>query len=143
MKITIKSEEFHLFRTFIQKECGIVIGERKNYLIEHRLAPLLQKFGCRSCQDFYFRARHGRSGCLRHRVDALTTPETMWFRDGYSFAVLAERLLPRWLAEFKEGKRKDIRIWSAACSARQNRGSGSGIMKISKKETRREQPRVE
>ena len=47
-------------------------------------------------------------------VDAMTTNETLWFRDSYPFTVLAEKLLP----EVAERKRP-IKIWSAASSSGQ------------------------
>lgn len=120
MAIALSPEEFQLFRTFIKKECGIIIDRDKSYLIEHRLAPLLQEYGCRSYQDFYFQARHGRDAALRDRiVDALTTSETMWFRDSHPFDAFRDELLPCWADELKSGKRGDIRIWSAACSTGQ------------------------
>ncbi len=57
----------------------------------------------------------GRNRDLRvAAVDAMTTNETLWFRDGYPFDVLANRLLP----ELGEGRRP-IKIWSAASSSGQ------------------------
>ncbi|WP_438893948.1 CheR family methyltransferase, partial [Bacillus cereus group sp. BC310] len=57
----------------------------------------------------------GRNRELRvAAVDAMTTNETLWFRDSYPFTVLAERLLP----EVAKSKRP-IKIWSAASSSAQ------------------------
>ena len=49
-------------------------------------------------------------------IDAMTTNETLWFRDNHPFRILEEKLLP----EFYESKStRPLRIWSAACSTGQ------------------------
>src|SRR5690606_34902359 len=57
-----------------------------------------------------------RSGLRELVVDAMTTNETLWFRDAYPFEVLKSRVLPE-LAKAAPGQR--LRIWSAACSSGQ------------------------
>ncbi|HIP76471.1 MAG TPA: chemotaxis protein CheR, partial [Psychromonas hadalis] len=47
-------------------------------------------------------------------IDAMTTNETLWFRDKYPFELLTKRLFPEMLE-----KKKNIKIWSSASSSGQ------------------------
>ncbi|HER20121.1 MAG TPA: protein-glutamate O-methyltransferase CheR [Chromatiales bacterium] len=51
----------------------------------------------------------------RDVVDAMTTNETLWFRDGYPFLALERKFFPEALAT----RKTTYRIWSAACSTGQ------------------------
>ena len=116
----ISTTEFKLLRDFIQEHCGICLGEEKAYLIETRLAGLMVQNGCTDFGAFYRLAKSDASPLLREKViDAMTTNETLWFRDAHPFATLKEKLLPPLAEEILAGKRFRIRIWSAACSTGQ------------------------
>src|SRR5690606_11701847 len=56
------------------------------------------------------------SGLREVVVDAMTTNETLWFRDVYPFDILKNRLIPEFVSS-QPGQR--LRIWSAACSSGQ------------------------
>jgi len=49
-------------------------------------------------------------------VDAMTTNETLWFRDVHPFKILEDRIFPEVLANRSLSQ---IRLWSAACSTGQ------------------------
>ncbi len=96
---------------------GIAIQSGKEYFVASRLGALLAQNGC---QDFssFFNLLERDAGPLRTQVvDALTTHETLWFRDESFFNALAEEILPR-LVE-KSRTRSRIRIWSAAAATGQ------------------------
>ncbi|MFC1234362.1 MULTISPECIES: CheR family methyltransferase [unclassified Vibrio] len=113
--ITISDQEYRDFSRFLESQCGIVLGDSKQYLVRSRLSPLVNKFKLDSLSDLLRNVVTGRNRELRiAAVDAMTTNETLWFRDGYPFTVLAEKLLP----EVAERKRP-IKIWSAASSSGQ------------------------
>jgi len=113
--ITISDQEYRDFSRFLESQCGIVLGDSKQYLVRSRLSPLVNKFKLDSLSDLLKNVVTGRNRELRiAAVDAMTTNETLWFRDGYPFTVLAEKLLP----EVAERKRP-IKIWSAASSSGQ------------------------
>lgn len=113
--ITISDQEYRDFCRFLESQCGIVLGDSKQYLVRSRLSPLVSKFKSRSLSDLLRDVVTGRNRELRvAAVDAMTTNETLWFRDSYPFAVLSERLLP----EIAQNKRP-IKIWSAASSSGQ------------------------
>ncbi|MDB1123276.1 CheR family methyltransferase [Vibrio algarum] len=113
--ITISDQEYREFSRFLESQCGIVLGDSKQYLVRSRLSPLVNKFKLGSLSDLLKNVVTGRNRELRiAAVDAMTTNETLWFRDGYPFTVLAEKLLPEAAA-----RKRPIKIWSAASSSGQ------------------------
>ncbi len=113
-------EAFRFLRKFIESECGIALSEDKQYLVETRLKGLIQDEGISDYMALYLKARDEKSHRLRDRIiDAMTTNETLWYRDQAPFKVFSEVLLPQFEEEIREGKRRQIRIWSAACSTGQ------------------------
>ncbi|PJC86001.1 chemotaxis protein CheR [Vibrio sp. HA2012] len=113
--ISISDQEYKDFSRFLESQCGIVLGNSKQYLVRSRLSPLVSKFNTGSLSDLLRDVVTGRNRELRvAAVDAMTTNETLWFRDSYPFSVLAEKLLPE-VAQ----KKRPIKIWSAASSSGQ------------------------
>ncbi len=111
----VSPESYLKFRQFLEQQCGIVLGENKKYLVRSRLAALLYKFNYPSTDALIDVVVKGYDRTLLQSViDAMTTNETLWFRDSYPFDLLIKDLLPK-LAE----KSQRIRIWSAACSSGQ------------------------
>ena len=103
------------FREFLEKQCGIVLGENKQYLVRSRLASLLYKHKYESADELIDVVVRGFDRALLQSViDAMTTNETLWFRDNYPFDLLVNDLLPS-----LSSKNQRIRIWSAACSSGQ------------------------
>jgi chemotaxis protein methyltransferase CheR len=101
--------------------CGVYLDESKGYLIEARLSELVKCAGCESYAEFARRARQDTDHTLRNKiVDAITTNETLFFRDSSPFDALQHKVIP----ETIDGKvgtlyQKKLRIWSAACSTGQ------------------------
>lgn len=111
----LDDKSYHQFREFLEQQCGIVLGENKQYLVKSRLAPLMSKFGVESLGDLVVRTLSPVERQLRSAViDAMTTNETLWFRDEYPFELLKKRLFP----EYKN-QRMPVKIWSAASSSGQ------------------------
>lgn len=121
MAIRVTRKEFDQLRDFIEKNCGITLGKEKAYLIENRLSNLANEQGCLTFGDLFDKlCNASRLGVLfGSMVDAITTNETLWFRDNYPFEILTEYLFPQMMDEINSGKRSDIEIWSAACSTGQ------------------------
>jgi chemotaxis protein methyltransferase CheR len=116
----IETREFELLRDYIEKHCGIHLDVSKAYLIENRLLTMMIENGCRSYSEFYFKALNDQTHTLRDKIiDAMTTNETLWFRDTSPYKILQYELLPSFLKEIISGTKKIIRIWSAACSTGQ------------------------
>lgn len=111
----LDDKSYHDFRTFLEQQCGIVLGENKQYLVKSRLAPLMAKFDVPSLAELVKRTLSPVERQLRAAViDAMTTNETLWFRDDYPFQLLKNKLLP----EFAN-QRSPLKIWSAASSSGQ------------------------
>lgn len=101
--------------------CGVYLDQSKGYLIESRLADLVTRAGCASYAELARKARATNDRILQMRiVDAITTNETLFFRDNSPFEALRHKVLPD-LIDAKAGSvfPKRIRIWSAACSTGQ------------------------
>lgn len=115
--MTAADSDFNSFRDFLERTCGIVLGENKRYLVTSRLGRLLEQKGIHSLGELMKQIQlQPRSGLREMVVDAMTTNETLWFRDSYPFEILKSRLLPELIRD-QPGQR--LRIWSAACSSGQ------------------------
>lgn len=111
----LDNKSYDQVRVFLEQQCGIVLGESKQYLVISRLAPLLAKFNISSLSELVTQTLNPAKPQLRAAViDAMTTNETLWFRDEYPFELLKKRIL----GEFKD-QRTPLKIWSAASSSGQ------------------------
>lgn len=109
--------QYRRFAAFIEEKCGIVLGVGKQYLVNSRLSTLLSKFGISNVDELINKAMENtpNNKIQDAVIDAMTTNETLWFRDTYPYTALEQFILPE-LA--KKGK-YPVRIWSAACSSGQ------------------------
>jgi chemotaxis protein methyltransferase CheR len=108
-----------LFKTLF----GLALGPEKRYLISLRLEEVLRKHQMKSYHELVQRCGRPESSELRVDViDAMTTRETSFFRDGHPFQAFESKILPDLVRRFIESKKQErnkIRIWSAACSTGQ------------------------
>lgn len=112
---TLSDELYKQFSAFLEAQSGIVLGANKQYLVKSRLAPLVGQYGANTLADLIRRSMDPRERDLKMAVvDAMTTNETLWFRDTYPFQLLTDRIFP----ELGKGG-KPLRIWSAASSSGQ------------------------
>ncbi|TKB58213.1 CheR family methyltransferase [Ferrimonas aestuarii] len=111
----LEPAQYQEFAQFLQQQCGIVLGENKQYLVRSRLSPLMKQHNIESMAELVKQAMQPRNKALRVDViEAMTTNETFWFRDNYPYELLGSELLPEMA---KAGKR--VRVWSSACSSGQ------------------------
>ncbi len=121
----ISPQEYDTFRRFLEEASGIVLGDNKHYLVTSRLNRLTEEFGFASLGELLEALRQGRDRRLQERVvDAMTTNETSWFRDGYPYEMLKNSILP----ELAQRKVNPLRIWSAASSTGQEAYSISMVV---------------
>lgn len=120
MSNAIPSAEFKLMRDYIAEHSGIFLEEDKAYLLDTRLSTLVAETGSSDFTGLHKKAVSDPTKTLRNRIiDAMTTNETLWFRDDHPFVILKEKLVPPLAAALRSGARSKIRIWSAASSTGQ------------------------
>lgn len=106
--------EYRSFCQFLEQQCGIVLGDSKQYLVKSRLSPLMSRFDIASMSELIAKTMKPSERQLRAAViDAMTTNETLWFRDTYPYELLKNKLLP------EVDKGRAVKIWSAASSSGQ------------------------
>ena len=114
----IGTEDFDRIRTMVRQQTGIVLEESKRYLIESRLSTLVRKEGIESVDALLDTLRSGSSSEFRGKiVEAMTTNETSFFRDGHPFEALRRFVLPELMR--LRAKEKRLRIWCAAAATGQ------------------------
>ena len=115
---SLKPENFDFLCRTVYQDSGIVLDESKGYLLESRLLPVVKSEGATSLDDLCRLIRATGGERLRHKVvEAMTTNETLFFRDVTPFESLEKELIPK-LVERAAGRRP-VRFWSAACSSGQ------------------------
>lgn len=114
----LDNDAFVFFQDFVHRRSAIVLSEEKRYLVETRLGPVVRKAGLASLAELVRLLQRGGDRALETAVvDAMTTNETSWFRDSSPYEALRERVLPDRIAA--NANRRQLAIWSAACSTGQ------------------------
>ncbi len=102
----------------VRARSGLVLTSDKGYLVESRLAPLVRKEDFESLEAMLAALRERPDERLAWLItEAMTTNETLFFRDKTPFTRFVEDMLPV-LAETR-APGAPLRIWSAACSSGQ------------------------
>ncbi|MFT6916886.1 MAG: chemotaxis protein methyltransferase CheR [Motiliproteus sp.] len=123
-RVQITPQGFAIFRDYLQDACGILLGDNKEYLVSSRLNPLIKQHSFTGLDTLVTQMKS--SARLKEQVvDAMTTNETLWFRDVHPYAILRDRLLPEVAPKLGI---QPLRIWSAACSSGQEPYSISMII---------------
>jgi chemotaxis protein methyltransferase CheR len=116
--MTLALTHFDWVRQLVHRESAIVLAPGKEYLVEARLLPLARKLGLADVGELVDSVRNRPNpDATRRIVEALTTNETSWFRDGDPFTALTSTVLPALVAA--RGPNERLQIWSAACSSGQ------------------------
>ncbi len=112
---SLSTLDFEKLCTFLKESSGICLGKDKKYLALKRLEKLMKKESA-SLGELINRAKEKRGSGLHEKIiDAMTTRETLWFRDAAPFEILKNHILPEKTASGS----KPVRVWSAACSSGQ------------------------
>ncbi|MEZ2346833.1 protein-glutamate O-methyltransferase CheR [Terriglobus sp. RCC_193] len=117
MPSSISPDSYAFLQRWIHISSGIVLDAHKSYLLESRLAPVIEREGMRSIDDLCMHLRQGTPGLSRKVVEAMTTHETLFFRDTTPFEILRKTIVPQLLVTRPRGHK--INIWSAAASSGQ------------------------
>jgi chemotaxis protein methyltransferase CheR len=120
--IKIEPKELKLISQYIQSITGIYLDQSKSYLFETRLSSIAEAQACKSYQELYNKARQEPSRKIEKEIiDAITTNETLFFRDKGPFELLQHKILPEMIdaRSSKSALKPRIKIWSAASSTGQ------------------------
>lgn len=119
-------QEFEAFRIFLQDACGILLGDNKQYLVTSRLNKIMAQQKMASLTELMREIqRNPRSGLKEAVIDAMTTNETLWFRDVHPFNILENKVLPELAPALGA---QQLRIWSSASSTGQEAYSISMVI---------------
>lgn len=93
--MNLTAAAFDGIRKAVHDLCGLVISADKQYLVKSRLEPLLAKYGLPSYETLITRLKEPNSLLLQEEiVEAITTRETSFNRDGHPFEELRRTILP-------------------------------------------------
>ena len=115
MNKELSDASYEKFCHFLHAKSGILLGNAKQYLVRSRMLPIMHRFAISDLDSLILQVISQRDQiATQTALEAMTTNETLWFRDTYPFEILRNTLLPA-LAK----KQKKLRIWSAASSTGQ------------------------
>jgi chemotaxis protein methyltransferase CheR len=132
--IKITPDEVKLLSQYIYSISGIFLDEKKTYLIETRLKDILEIEKCNSYGELHYKAKTDSGKKIERKIiDAITTNETLFFRDSSPFDMFKYKIMPE-LIDHRTATTSGmapipIRIWSAACSTGQELYSLAIILK--------------
>lgn len=115
--MTLSPESFAFVADLVRRRSAIQLAEGKEYLVESRLLPLAREASLDVDAYVDGLRRRADPGEATRVVEAMTTNETSWFRDGLPYVALRESELPR-LVEARRSSGR-LSVWSAACSTGQ------------------------
>ncbi|RMF95194.1 MAG: protein-glutamate O-methyltransferase CheR [Planctomycetota bacterium] len=114
----VTDEQLRRYADLIYRRTGIRISPQKKTLLSNRLRRRLRETGIKGYDEYY---QHLTSlkpddpewdGFLQE----ITTHETYLFRDEAQWAWFRKQFLPEMEARAKKTGRRQLKIWSAACS---------------------------
>lgn len=116
--MSLSDVDFDFVRRLVRQHSAIQLEDSKSYLAEARLERLARLEGIKSSRELIDRVRNEGSKDLQQRVvQAMTTNETLFFRDNHPYEVLKSQIIPDLIKTNAASKR--LTIWSAACSTGQ------------------------
>jgi chemotaxis protein methyltransferase CheR len=124
MQLTLAA--FNDIRKAVHDLCGIVISEDKQYLVKSRLEPVLQTNGLASYELLVQQLKIPDRLLLRDQlIEAITTNETSFNRDGHPFEELRRSIIPALASQLIDLRATTklsypkARIWCAAVATGQ------------------------
>lgn len=116
--MALAQADFTFISDLVRRHSAIVLEPGKEYLVESRLSSLAQREVQGDIAHLVSRLQQERDGRLVSQVvDAMTTNETLFFRDGHPFEALRHHVLPALLSARSATRRLDV--WCGASSSGQ------------------------
>jgi chemotaxis protein methyltransferase CheR len=113
----ISPENYRFLQEFVYRESGIVLEDDKHYLLQARLLPIIRKEQLGGLDDVCARLRARHAGLRVAVIEAMTTNETLFFRDPAQYEALKTTILPALMKQRELSRR--LTFWSAAASSGQ------------------------
>ncbi len=107
-------QEFRFLSELLKKRSGLALNEDKGYLLDSRLKSVARSHGHEDVSALvrYMQTNIVNEDLLREITEAMTTNESMFFRDNKPFDSLRNILLP----SMRRHLNTKLRVWCAACS---------------------------
>jgi chemotaxis protein methyltransferase CheR len=117
MTLALRADEFTYIADFLKQKSGLALTQDKMYLLETRLQPIVRSQNYKDIPELIAKLKVGQVplSVTNDITEAMTTNESMFYRDTKPFEYLTKVMIP----ELKAKGRTNIRIWSAACSTGQ------------------------
>jgi chemotaxis protein methyltransferase CheR len=116
----ISRDNYVFLQQHVYQTSGIVLDDNKHYLLEARLLPIVRKEELKTLNDLCALLRASGTGRVFQEVrDAMTTNETLFFRDAVPFKAIGQVLLPELLQRRAGSGSSRVSFWSAAASSGQ------------------------
>ena len=112
----LSDAEFSELVKIIYDKTRIQMSEHKRALVTSRLSKRLRALHMNTFREYIDYVKNAKDEELTPFVNAVTTNKTDFFRENKHFEYMKSTFLPEWEKNFKAGKVKNLRIWSAACS---------------------------
>jgi len=114
----INPADYEFLSGFLKKRSGLTLSNDKHYLFESRLVPLLRRFDLTDFPALTAVLKGQPDGVIGAAVvEAMTTNESLFFRDKSPFEDFAGTVLPALHAA--RSPERPLRVWCAAASTGQ------------------------
>jgi chemotaxis protein methyltransferase CheR len=115
---SLTQSEYERFRDFVLAKTGLYFAEENRHLLERGLAAVMASTACGSLDQLYALLQNSSSTSplWDTLTSALTVGETYFFRNLSHFNLLAQHILPEFMARGSHASRR-LRIWSAGCAS--------------------------
>ena len=110
----ISDEDFGYFQDLVFKLAGITLNDKKKDLLLTRLTSHFKNTQFENYSQYrnYLEGLPSSHEEWQRFINLMTTNKTDFFREIRHFEYIEEVLIPKWISS----KKKEINIWSAACS---------------------------
>lgn len=110
--------DYSFVQELVRKHAAIILNAGQEYLVRSRLEPVARQAGLPDLAALVDRLRREPYGPLHATViEAMTTNETSFFRDGHPFETLKRMILPEVIK--RRRAERTLNVWSGACSTGQ------------------------
>ena len=123
----MRVEDFDLLAKTVKDRSGLILSKDKSYLLETRLMPVARRHGFKGLEELSDSVRKQNKAVIDDITEAMTTNESLFFRDTKPFDQFKSAVIPGMMAA--RSAQNKVRIWSAACSSGQEAYSLGMIIK--------------